>query len=404
MTQDERPGLWRFKVGQKGLNRVTVYEREAGSPLQIEWFDAAGRHRETLTNTAGHPVLDKELAEEIARRSSEAQRRRREAKTAEALLGQKRRRTVGELLAAYHEAREPDWKAEHRRTQRLLRGFWTQALGKATPLRDVTPDRVERVVQTGARAKAWSARTRQKHLKYIVAAMNYARKKKKWISEAEDLSAVELPKSDARGPAYSREEMAALRDAAPDVGVLVAAAIEVAYATGRRLTAIRTLPVSAYRVETVAGREVGVVTFPKETDKAGRAGEAPLTAAARRAVERLLERPAVRASGLLFPSGDTGRREPLRRKRWHSISGKDLTDLLHAVERKAEVEEVPGRAWHGIKRRTVTDQRRAYGGDMGVVSRQSGTTEEVLRRIYEQDDLAPKVALVERLEAYSRSA
>ena len=59
---------------------------------------------------------------------------------------------------------------------------------------------------------------------------------------------------------------------------------------------------------------------------------------------------------------------------------------LAGVPRKA------GRGWHSFKRAFAT-----AAGDIGAASKQSGTRRETLTGIYEQDWVAPKVALAKKM-------
>jgi integrase len=370
--------LWRYSVGEKGYNRVTVYERRIGGPLHVEFWTPA-RKQETLKNLTGQALKDKDLAKKIAHRMSEAQARKKEAGNARILLGIPEPRTLGELIAEYHKAKDPEWSALHRKDQKQLRDYWIRRLGAETPLNRITASTIEQhATRDGS---AWKSRTRQKYLKYMVGLFYYAQNKLKWITEKENLSAVGMPKVRGESKAYAVEEVQSLLDVAHRVDPRLAAAVEVAWATGRRISAIRTLRAEAYMD--------GWLQFPGATDKARRSGRAYLTESARQAVETLLATPAVKGSGLLFPAGSL---QDGSRKR-QPISDEGLRKMLHRAEKLAGVESVKGRAWHGLKRRfaTVTEASSA-------AAKQSGTDKRTLERHYEQDDPAPKQELARKLE------
>lgn len=377
--------LWRYKTGQKGVNRVTVFERKPGGPLHVEWWDNEGRHRETLTNASGHPITDRDLAQKIARSMSDAQRAKRNAQAAHALLGQATPRTLGELLARLHERREAKWSSKYRKDQKRFRRFWLRSLGAGTYLRDVTAGRVEDVANRAKKANDWSDRTQQAYLRYIVDAFTFAQVKEKWITEQHNLSAVEFPTVRGQSLPYTDAEMQAMRKAAPKVGVREAAFYEIARGTGRRSTAIRTL-----RMDAIEDRgEFVIVQFPGATDKARRAGQAVLVGAGAKRVRTLLEQPAVQATGYLFPYGALDSSDKDRKP----MGENPTAEMIHAIEEEAGVKHVKGRAAHGIKRWFATKAK-----DRRAASKQSGTSEQTLRGTYEQDWLDEKVELAKKLD------
>lgn len=51
--------FWRRSFGKKGLNRVTVYERSHGGPLQIMHWTKGKSCRESLINLDGTAIYDR---------------------------------------------------------------------------------------------------------------------------------------------------------------------------------------------------------------------------------------------------------------------------------------------------------------------------------------------------------
>lgn len=395
---------WSLSIGRRGLNRIRVYERYPDGPLWVEWYVGPKRIQETLTDTAGVAIHNKELAITIATAMSEEQKKNREATTGRELLGLTKRRTLKELLTEYHDSpKAKKWKPTHRKGQERFRDFWLAALGEGTDLLKIRPRHVEKKASEAATANKWTPRTEESHLKYIVAAYNFAWKKLEWITDKETLKAVDLPDVDSVGESYTAAELYQLLDAAPKVDLRCAGVAEIAHATGRRLTAIRTLPTSAYRVmaDPDTGEEFGAIRFPGERDKSGKTRWTVLTDSARRAVEMLLQFPAVKVTGHLFPTGDlTSAKDPKRPPYSHEA----LNNRWKQVEKLAGVPYVKGRAYHGIKRRTVTEGARAMGGDLGIVSSQTATRRDTLANIYEQEDFTDRVELARRLEERRKKA
>lgn len=381
---------WRHSEGTKGVNRVTVYERETGASIYVEFRDDLGRHQQALKTAIGHPVTDRELAVAICKRMAQAQEQKRNRQAAEVVFGFSPDRTLGELLEALHDERGAEWSDTYKKDQKRFREFWTAKLGAGMKIARIPPALVERIVRDEGQREGWSARTRQARLRYIIDALYFAQHKLKWIGEAQNLSAVTVPSPNSQSRPYSRDEVARLLPALRLVDLRAAFVGEVAWQSGRRLNAIRSLRTSALSFVQHNGEEVGIIAFPGATDKARQAGEVALTGAALDVARELLTQPAVIASGLFCVEGDLSD----AKKRRTLTNDKTLIGWLHDAEALAKIPTVKGRAYHGIKRRFATeaDDRRA-------ASKQSGTTEETLAKHYEQDELAPKIALAKSLEA-----
>lgn len=381
--------LWRYTTGRKGFNRVTVYERESGGPLQVEFWTVGPERRRvqrSLRYVNRAPVYDKELAMQIADAMSLAQAKHQGARTAHALLGRPEPRTLGELLKEYHAAKEARWSYHHDRTQRKIRDYWLDALGRDARIDEVTERIAERLIHAEAARSKWKPRTIGKHLKYLQAAFNFAVKKLKWLPPEKALTALEIPAPRGESRAYTRAEARKLLPKAVKRDLRCGAAAWIAYDTGRRINAIRTLTVDAF---SKVDAQHGVIAFPGATDKARMAGVAVLSPEATRVVERLMQTPAVKASGKLFPSGDLN--DPAAKR--FTVSDGQLTDWLHEAEEAAGVPTIHRRAYHGLKRRYATDSKF----DRETAGKQSGTDPQTLSRVYLQDELDDKIAFVKAL-------
>lgn len=149
-----------------------------------------------------------------------------------------------------------------------------------------------------------------------------------------------------------------------------------------------------------------MLVFPGETDKSGNTAYAVLPPTTAEVVLELADKPAVRASGLLFVRGSLDDPDPPEHKR-RPLAGETVTEWWHAAEETAGVPWVKGRAIHGIKR-TVATLAHELMDSLGPASHQSGTDEETLRKIYLRDNPGPKCALADTLESaqqeWTRSA
>jgi hypothetical protein len=364
---------WRFTVGRKGISRVTVFERRDASTIYVEWWDDLGRHKAALKTVTGKPITDRALAEKIAVRMSQAQEQKRNQEASE-MLGIPVGRTLGELFEELHENRSGKWSAGHAGKQKWARGFWLARLGANARLTTVRANVVERIVrEAGAeRVKAgkrpWTASTEIVLLRYMVESFHYAERKLKWIEARHNLSAVDIPRPRARSEAYTLEEARRLLPALEAIDWRAGFVGYVALQTGRRLTAVRTLP-SRARWATVHDG-YAVLHFPAETDKVGNVGEAVVTGRALELVQRAL------TEGWKVPSYHVC-------YRW-----------LKKAHKAAKITPRPELGWHSLKRLMATMAHGHPGRE-----KQSGTTREMLDRVYVQDVVEPKVDLAKALAA-----
>ena len=278
--------------------------------------------------------------------------------------------TLGELFRAMHMGKEAEWTRNHMLAQKRFRLFWLEQFGADTLLTQVTAHEVE----TRAKLRPGGTETRRKLLTYIRGAYAYAEKKLKWIDSRANLSNVALPKARGVSRAYSTTEVVKLISALEEIGPEAAWLGHVAWQSGRRLSAIRTLPKAA--VETFG--DYSVLTFPGETDKARLTGEVVVVG---RAHELTVELSANVVSSLQHILGDPPPTEEKCIRIW-----------LYQAEKLAGIEHVKGRGYHGIKRRFATATRGMVGRD-----KQSGTREETLESEYVQDDRDPKLAVAKAL-------
>lgn len=345
---------WRYTVGRKGVNRVTVYERDRGTSIYVLWHDDLGRHRKSLATVLGHPVTDREIAIEAANRMAIAQKRKRNQQAAQA-LGLPTKRTLGELFERRHSDLRVKWSEKYAKSRELRRAFWLTALGEECRLEAVSPAVVEMVAREAQGSK--SDRWRQDVLRYLVDSFGYARRKLKWIGEAHDLSAVDVPAAKGESKPYTLAEARKLLPALWDVHPVAGWIGEVAAQTGRRLTAIRKLrPTDVLEMDGCT-----VIQFPASTDK-------------------------VRNSGQAVVDGLRARTD------WTMPSQELCNAWIHEAEQRAGIQHQQGRAWHGLKRLYAT----LVAGEPGA-DKQSGTLASTLETHYRGDLLAPKVALAKRL-------
>lgn len=392
----EKP--WDYTTGEKGLNRVRVYERRPGGPLQVLWYVRGQAVRESLRNLNGTPIFDRDLAMDIADRMAKARRREVEGKQARDIMGIAPPHSLGELLDELHNTRDPDWSAKYKQQQETIRDWWKAALKVGTLLTDINEAAVKQAFQRRAK-RGWSQRTRQKYLRYLKDAYNFGHEELKWLTKEQTLTALKMPVPDSQGLPYSEDEMYGILEVAPEKDLRMAAAAHVVHSTLARISAVRQLGVEAYTVEKIRNqitgevRERGVITFPGAIEKPGTTGRAVLTDTARRYVEMLLQTPLVQSSGLLFPRGDLDTPDTGA----VVMSEKTISDWLKWCEAKAGVERIRGRGWHSFKRRLA----QVAGDEVGIrrASKQARTTEQTMQRHYDQESPEAQAAVADALEA-----
>lgn len=373
--------LWRYAVGSKTVNRVTVYERPDSPNLYVEWYDDDGRHQESLRSATGKPVTDRKLAMEIAEHMAKRQEQTRNAESSELIFGKRRPHTLAELLERLHEGKGTRWRPSYRSSQDRFRAFWLAKLGDGFQIAGWSAQQVERVVAAAAAENKWSARTEGSYLRYLVDAASFAQHKLKWITEGDNLSAVEIPDPSSEGIPYSEEEvrrlLPALRAVDPRAGLVG----DAYWQAGRRLTATRMLRVADVRME----GEFAVLFYAKGTDKAKKKGEVALAGLAVDNLRRLMDTPAVKASGLLCPDGSLD--DPkAKRKVVHKY--RFAASWVPEAEKRAGIPHVHGRGLHGIKRTFATE-----AVDQDAAALQSGTTKQILQSVYRHAKLEPKKKL-----------
>jgi len=375
----EKRRLWRYHAGSKAVNRVVIYERRPGGILQVDWWDADGRHQRSLRKLTGHPITaqtkdSRKLARQIADKMAAEQLRHRQALLDQSLnRGPKLEKTVGDLLKAMHANRAPEWSARYAYEQERYRKWWTAKLGEDKRLASITDTLVTEIVRRAG--KKWTDATKRHYYRYLVDAFTWGAKRR-WL-DWNPLTPLEMPKGKSKGKAYTRDELARLWPKLKEVDSRAYAVALTAYWTGRRLNAIRTLPRGAADF----AADPPHVAFPAETDKVRQSGVAVVPEAVRTALK------ACAGKDWLFPSDSGSGPVPV----------KELYRFLREAEERARVGHLPQRGFHALKRAFATDSKGLAGRD-----KQAGTQDATMDRIYVQDDLRHKLELVRQLEERRR--
>jgi integrase len=387
---------------------VGVYNRPGTDVIQIYWYDDRGRVQMSLRSVVGVPITDRALARDIVDAVYDAQ----QSKRAELQRARLERLgmldaapiTFGDLVERYHTSADAAaWKDSHRKGQERFRDFWLEKLGRDTPARQVgvDEDRIELVANQAAEEHGWARGTRARYLTYLIAVLNFGRKKLGKLDERQTITGIRIPqwRGHRKDLTYSAEETDVLRPALREVDLRGYIVFEAYVQAGRRLNATRLLRADEVRFETVATKygkvACAILSYPADTDKPTEKGseaeptDAVLFGETATALEDLLAKPAVQATGLLMPGGDLDARKPGAGPIRKEVL---IRDILRAAEKQAGVAHVKGRGYHGGRRRFAGDV-----DDLEAASAQSNSTGQTITR-YNPRELKKQAELAVRMD------
>jgi hypothetical protein len=393
---------------------VRVFERRPGGHLHVEWKNSRDeRHSEAL-EVARRPVLDRKTGIRIALSISQALLEKAHDSVLSA-LGIKPPHSLKELVDELHAKRGRTWRPSYRRQQERYRREWLTWIGPDMLLSDIDAGMVEDHLATQMEAQEWEPRTRNARARYLVDAFYFGQNKLKWVNEEGNLSAVDFLPLDSIGLEYEEWELDMLREVVDEIDLRLSGAFRIADDTGRRIRAITQLRVENISIETVWTDTVGEITlmrlvFPGEVEKRRKTSWSYVTPATRVVIERLMTTPAVQNSGFLFPNRQRLSVRPAKNEaaEIRPAQPEDLIELLHHAEARTQqralengtgrfVEWKRGRAFHGIKRASVTIQG-AEARNLEIAAKQSGTSVQMLQQRYHQqtrEDVAEMVHLID---------
>jgi integrase len=150
--------------------------------------------------------------------------------------------------------------------------------------------------------------------------------------------------------------------------------------TGRRISAILALRASDWRPgEGTHGR----ILWRADSDKVGRDWLAPVTPEVRQELETYRREHGLVGEALLFPAPN----DPTR-----PVTVQVATDWLRRAENLAEVEPLPGGAWHPFRRKWATERKHLSPKDTAAVGGWTDLT--TLQNVYQVADAETMEAVV----------
>jgi integrase len=339
---------WSYKAGEKGRNRVRVYEDNRTGIILAEFYEDEKRKRVSL----GHRnrTKAKQLADNIAAAIGKAEETSPPVHV-----------TLRELFDNYLSERTPDKKSEEtRRHDRMCADMFLSFFGsesKAKTLSRLDWDRFvreRREGRVGPSGRKVSNRTIEYDLKWLRAVFNWATMVGDGnggvLLERNPLTGLPLPKETSpRRPIMTQERYEAMLRVAEGIDWRFKLALVLANETGNRIGAIRQLRSSDIDLKR------GLVHWRAETDKIGFARETPLTEAAIAALVEALEgRPVIGIAWVLPAPKDASK----------PCSKNLMKNWWKKAEALADVEHIPGLGWHGFRRKFGTELKNAPPRDV----------------------------------------
>jgi integrase len=329
---------WSYKTGEKGRNRVRVFEHGSGV-LMLEYRAAGERKRASLRHRDRERA--KQQADDVAARLARPEAYQVE----EAQEGL----TLGRLFEMYLDEVTPRksdgaQRFDRAASRRLLRCLGKERRAETLSLREWSLFIHERSNGriTGSQV---GPRTVARDLKFLMAVLNWATLcadgHGNVLLERNPLKGLPLPKeNNPRRPMISDHEYRSMVEAADEVHPSLKGLLIITHETGHRVAAVRQLRWSDIDIEQ------GTALWRAETDKTEREHITPLSGQAVAALREQEQRSEWGAHGYVFPSPAT----PLK-----PISRHFARDLWRRGEAAAGLPRITGRGWHCLRRKFATE-------------------------------------------------
>lgn len=366
---------WSYKTGERGRNRVRVFERSRGSNLFIEWYekDPATGERTRVRRSLGHWDREqaKAKADRIAARFAEMDPEGGKVLTLGGLFDI----YVGERVGEVSESRA---KVYGRVSESMRRFFGAER--EAANFNRQDWDAYARQRRSGAidcrghpvqeeDRKPVAGRAVEEDLQVLRAACNWAVGAD--LLELNPTDGYPLPdKNTPRRPTMSQARYEAMRKAAGEVGWRFHVSFVLCHETGHRSKSVRRL-----RWTDVEPLDASEVRWRGGEDKTGHEHTTDLTVTAVDVLRNAREnRPGIGAAWILPNPHDPSR--PVTRhqlRRW----------WLEAEE-AAGLEHVDGLGWHSLRRKLADDLRDLPLKDLAAAG--GWKEEQTVVRCYQTPD------------------
>jgi len=392
----KRKEAWPYSTGKNATrkepsSRVRVYDRPDmdGIFMTRAWVKTPSGRPEEVRLPAG---IDQENARLLA--DFTATERRKNILAGLTKLGTAKAVTLDALIRQYHtSSTAKGWGSSHRSDKERGRKFWLSVLGGERDVLDLNRESVRAPI-VAALKNGMSPRVAKKRLSYIRAAVLWGRDESR-LFDTNPIQGLKIQKitkyrPDTKTLIYPIEDVRKLLRPHCDVDWRATLAANIAWDTGRRITAILSLRVEDIQTD---GERI-VLRFRKEYDKADRDGYVPISRETAELLADGLEQDIVQEFGWIFPEGRLDY-DDARDKPWSKDAAIDrLTD----AERAYGIVHVKGRAYHGIKRIHVTKSMEIAHGDTELVGDLTGNVSaSLLRQTYRFGQDASKARHVDAI-------
>ena len=375
--------LWSYSAGSYGA-RVRVLEKQSGGML---YWTARG----SVPQTLGH--REQEEAEAFAHKKAGEIARGRE-------VFQAKGPTTARIVHEFLELRTPRKRVHGQKQDRRVASLWLRFLGPGLDLeRELDDERLQAFVdlrRTGeldsygkypvpaAQRRPLRDRTIESDIKWLRTVIHWAMGRRvgpgRFLMNLDPTRGFKAPaERNPRRPLMTDDRHEALLAVADQVHPYLRSLLVLAHGTGRRISAVCGLRVRDLALASTPEAPWGAIRWPADTDKMGKAWDAPLARAVRDELATRLELAHLTGeadpASFLFPSP----------RRPGAPVQKDLASKwLQKAERLAGLEHVAGLGWHGYRRLWATSRKGIPDVDVAAVGGWSDL--RALKTAYQRPD------------------
>jgi len=390
---------WSYSAGERP-HTVVVEEREVGGTLRVRAWDATrrGGKGNWVRRSLGH--RDQEKAKAYALEQS--------AKLMKGVADLKDGKlTLGQVFTLYGRHRTPRKCESEQQADGRRADMWTRFLGASRDPNTISLERWEvfidrrRSGEIDARANCVAENERRPvrdrcvgaDLVWLNLVFSWAVKWRTpqgpYLMGENPVRGYEITRElNPRRPVATTDRYEAIRGVSDQIPMEIrwhgkrtkqrsylSELLDLAYATGRRISAICQLRYEDLRLEKTAEQPCGAIRWPGDTDKEGMEWTSPLNPIARAAIDRVLaERPGIGATPMFA----------CPKKADRSIRYELASDWLKRAETLARVEPHNGRLWHAYRAGWATSRKTVPIQDVAAAG--GWKTNQIVQDLYQRAD------------------